>query len=80
MALILSMLALARPEVRTLTIQSVQGWLFTRLHITEAEDEYKAVQEDEAITETKDEYKNLTGDGINTQHFIDEEEEEGPTE
>jgi len=37
------MLALARPEVRTLTIQSVQGWLFTRLHITEAEDEQQQV-------------------------------------
>jgi hypothetical protein len=43
MALILSMLALARPEVRTLTVQSVQGWLFTRLHITEAEDEQQQV-------------------------------------
>jgi hypothetical protein len=43
MALILCMLALARPEVRTLTIQSVQGWLFTRLHITEAEDEQQQV-------------------------------------
>ena len=38
MALILCMLALARPEVRTLTVQNVQGWLFTRLNISEAED------------------------------------------
>jgi soluble lytic murein transglycosylase-like protein len=43
LALILSMLALARPEVRTLTIQNVQGWLFTRLHITQAEDEQQQV-------------------------------------
>jgi len=43
LALILSMLALARPEVRTLTVQSVQGWLFTRLHISEAEDEQQQV-------------------------------------
>ena len=43
MALILCMLALARPEVRALTVQSVQGWLFTRLHITEVEDEQQQV-------------------------------------
>ena len=43
LALILSMLALARPEVRTLTVQSVQGWLFTRLQISEAEDEQHQV-------------------------------------
>ena len=43
LALILSMLALARPEVRTLTVQSVQGWLFTRLQISEAEDEQQQV-------------------------------------
>ena len=43
LALILSMLALARPEVRTLTVQSVQGWLFTRLQTSEAEDEQQQV-------------------------------------
>ncbi len=43
LALILCMLALARPEVRTLTVQSVQGWLFTRLHISDAEDEQQKV-------------------------------------
>ncbi len=43
LALILCMLALARPEVRTLTVQSVQGWLFTRLHISEAEDEQQQI-------------------------------------
>jgi soluble lytic murein transglycosylase-like protein len=43
LALILIMLALARPEVRTQTVQSVQSWLFTRLHITEAEDEQQQV-------------------------------------
>ncbi len=43
LALILCMLALARPEVRTLTVQSVQGWLFTRLHISDADDEQQQV-------------------------------------
>ncbi len=43
LALILCMLALARPEVRTLTVQSVQGWLFTRLHISDEEDEQQQV-------------------------------------
>jgi soluble lytic murein transglycosylase-like protein len=43
LALILCMLALARPEVRTLTVQSVQGWLFTRLQISEADDEQQQV-------------------------------------
>jgi hypothetical protein len=37
-AVLLALLALARPEVRTLTVQNVQGWLFTRLNISEAED------------------------------------------
>ena len=43
LALILCMLALARPEVRTLTVQSVQGWLFTRLHISDEDDEQQQV-------------------------------------
>lgn len=43
LALILCMLALARPEVRTLTVQSVQGWLFTRLHISDEDDEQHQV-------------------------------------
>lgn len=43
LALILCMLALARPEVRTLTVQSVQGWLFTRLHISDQEDEQQQI-------------------------------------
>ena len=38
LAVLLALLALARPEVRTLTVQNVQGWLFTRLNISEAED------------------------------------------
>ena len=38
MAVLIALLALARPEVRTLTVQNVQGWLFTRLNISEAED------------------------------------------
>jgi len=42
-ALILSLLALARPEVRTLTVQSVQDWLFTRMQISEADDEQQQV-------------------------------------
>ncbi len=43
LAALLSLLVLARPEVRTLTVQNVQAWLFTRLHITEAEDEQQQV-------------------------------------
>ncbi len=43
LAVLLSLLVLARPEVRTLTFQNVQGWLFTRLHISEAEDEKQQV-------------------------------------
>jgi len=35
MAVLIALLALARPEVRTLTVQNVQGWLFTRLNISE---------------------------------------------
>ena len=42
-ALILSLLALARPEVRTLTVQSMQDWLFTRMQISEADDEQQQV-------------------------------------
>ena len=38
LAVLLALLALAKPEVRTLTIQNVQGWLFTRLNISETED------------------------------------------
>jgi hypothetical protein len=38
LAVLIALLALARPEVRTLTVQNVQGWLFTRLNISEAED------------------------------------------
>ncbi len=38
LAVLISLLALARPEIRTLTVQNVQGWLFTRLHISEDED------------------------------------------
>ena len=38
LAVLLALLALAKPEVRTLTVQNVQGWLFTRLNISEAED------------------------------------------
>jgi hypothetical protein len=43
LAVLICLLALARPEIRTHTIQSVQGWLFTRLHITESEDEQQLV-------------------------------------
>lgn len=43
LAVLLSMLALARPEIRTQTIQSIQGWLYTRLHISDAEDERQQV-------------------------------------
>ena len=43
LAVLVCLLALARPEIRTQTIQSIQGWLFTRLHITEAEDERQQV-------------------------------------
>ena len=38
MAVLIALLALARPEIRTLTVQNVQSWLFKRLHITEEED------------------------------------------
>jgi soluble lytic murein transglycosylase-like protein len=38
LAVLVGLLALAKPEVRTLTVQNVQGWLFTRLNISEAED------------------------------------------
>ena len=38
LAVLLALLALAKPEVRTLTVQNVQAWLFTRLNISEAED------------------------------------------
>jgi soluble lytic murein transglycosylase-like protein len=38
LAVLIALLALARPEVRTQTVQNVQGWLFTRLNISEAED------------------------------------------
>lgn len=43
LAVLLSMLALARPEMRTQTIQGVQGWLFTRLNISSEEDEGQQV-------------------------------------
>ena len=43
LAVLVCLLALARPEIRTQTVQSIQGWLFTRLHITEAEDERQQV-------------------------------------
>ena len=43
LAVLVCMLALARPEIRTQTVQSIQGWLFTRLHITDAEDEQQQV-------------------------------------
>jgi len=43
MAVLISMLALARPEIRIQTVQSIQGWLYTRLHISDAEDERQQV-------------------------------------
>lgn len=43
LAVLISMLALARPEIRTQTVQSIQGWLYTRLHISDAEDERQQV-------------------------------------
>jgi len=43
MAVLMGMLALARPEMRTQTVQSIQGWLYTRLHISDAEDERQQV-------------------------------------
>ncbi|MEN9550699.1 MAG: Soluble lytic murein transglycosylase precursor, partial [Pseudomonadota bacterium] len=43
LAVLLAMLALARPEIRTQTVQNIQGWLFTRLHISDEEDERQQV-------------------------------------
>jgi soluble lytic murein transglycosylase-like protein len=43
LAVLLSMLALARPEIRVQTVQSIQGWLYTRLHISDEEDERQQV-------------------------------------
>ena len=43
LAVLVCLLALARPEIRIQTVQNIQGWLFTRLHITEAEDESQQV-------------------------------------
>jgi hypothetical protein len=43
MAVLIALLALARPEIRTLTVQNVQSWLFKRLHITEEEDAKRQV-------------------------------------
>jgi soluble lytic murein transglycosylase-like protein len=43
MAVLVSMLALTRPEIRTQTVQSIQGWLYTRLHIADVEDERQQV-------------------------------------
>jgi hypothetical protein len=43
MAVLISMLALARPEIRIQTVKSIQGWLYTRLHISDAEDERQQV-------------------------------------
>jgi hypothetical protein len=43
LAVMLSMLALARPEIRTQTVQNIQGWLFTRLHISDSIDERQQV-------------------------------------
>lgn len=43
LAVLVSLLVLAKPEIRTLTFQNIQGWLFTRLHISEAEDEKQQV-------------------------------------
>jgi len=38
LAVLLALLALARPEMRLQTTQNIQTWLFTRLNISEAED------------------------------------------
>jgi soluble lytic murein transglycosylase-like protein len=38
LAVLLAMLALARPEMRLQTAQNIQTWLFTRLNISEADD------------------------------------------
>lgn len=38
LAVLLALLALARPEMRIQTAQNIQTWLFTRLNISEAED------------------------------------------
>ncbi len=43
LAVLLGMLALARPEIRTQTVQNIQGWLYTRLHISDEEDERQQV-------------------------------------
>jgi soluble lytic murein transglycosylase-like protein len=43
LAVLLSMLALARPEIRLQTVQGIQSWLYTRLQITAAEDERQQV-------------------------------------
>ena len=38
LAVLLALLALARPEMRTQTAQNIQTWLFTRLNISDADD------------------------------------------
>jgi soluble lytic murein transglycosylase-like protein len=43
LAVLIAMLALARPEIRIQTVQSIQAWLYTRLHISDDDNERQQV-------------------------------------